>query len=202
MTYWHSCTEQVPSLHFGCLCFLLAYSKHRNYYMSIHYLVPGSALCCPFYYKKGLAKHITCLRVIFYIFVKIYDMSCLHYKFFILSKGSDPTIQICCLFRSLSFVTCMGCMSFVLLGLMYFVVDIKEWWGGQPFIYPVRRLHLFKGIVCPEIKYLLKMDLPSDHPNCAWVCFFRNVVFHHQWILCTEWVPSEWESLNENFNSW
>lgn len=70
-------------------------------------------------------------------------------------------------FRSLSFVTCMGCMSFVLLGLMYFVVDIKEWWGGQPFIYPGMRIHLFKGIVCPKIKYLLKMDLPSVHPNCV-----------------------------------
>uniref|UniRef100_A0A673LLF9 Uncharacterized protein n=1 Tax=Sinocyclocheilus rhinocerous TaxID=307959 RepID=A0A673LLF9_9TELE len=30
-------------------------------------------------------------------------------------------------FGSLSFVTCMGCMSFVLLGVMYFIVDVKEW---------------------------------------------------------------------------
>uniref|UniRef100_A0A4W4GH23 Uncharacterized protein n=1 Tax=Electrophorus electricus TaxID=8005 RepID=A0A4W4GH23_ELEEL len=37
--------------------------------------------------------------------------------------------------RSLSYVACMGCTSFVLLGVMYFAVDIKEWWGGQPFIY-------------------------------------------------------------------
>ncbi|XP_066535965.1 heparan-alpha-glucosaminide N-acetyltransferase [Hoplias malabaricus] len=37
---------------------------------------------------------------------------------------------------SLSYVACMGSMSFVLLGVMYFVVDIKGWWGGQPFIYP------------------------------------------------------------------
>ncbi|XP_072533088.1 heparan-alpha-glucosaminide N-acetyltransferase [Salminus brasiliensis] len=37
---------------------------------------------------------------------------------------------------SLSYVACMGCMSFVLLGLMYFVIDIKGWWSGQPFIYP------------------------------------------------------------------
>ncbi|XP_026878406.2 heparan-alpha-glucosaminide N-acetyltransferase [Electrophorus electricus] len=36
---------------------------------------------------------------------------------------------------SLSYVACMGCTSFVLLGVMYFAVDIKEWWGGQPFIY-------------------------------------------------------------------
>uniref|UniRef100_A0A671P2L3 Uncharacterized protein n=1 Tax=Sinocyclocheilus anshuiensis TaxID=1608454 RepID=A0A671P2L3_9TELE len=38
-------------------------------------------------------------------------------------------------FGSLSFVTCMGRMSFVLLGVMYFTVDVKEW-CGQPFIYP------------------------------------------------------------------
>ncbi|KAF7710378.1 hypothetical protein HF521_009250 [Silurus meridionalis] len=37
---------------------------------------------------------------------------------------------------SLSYVACMGSMSFVLLGMMYFFVDIKGWWGGQPFIYP------------------------------------------------------------------
>ncbi|KAL7877881.1 hypothetical protein SRHO_G00045240 [Serrasalmus rhombeus] len=37
---------------------------------------------------------------------------------------------------SLSYVACMGCMSFALLGVIYFVVDIKGWWGGQPFIYP------------------------------------------------------------------
>ncbi|XP_041866411.1 heparan-alpha-glucosaminide N-acetyltransferase isoform X2 [Melanotaenia boesemani] len=37
---------------------------------------------------------------------------------------------------SLSYVVCMGCFSFLLLGGMYFVIDIKGWWGGQPFIYP------------------------------------------------------------------
>uniref|UniRef100_A0A8C5R243 Heparan-alpha-glucosaminide N-acetyltransferase n=1 Tax=Leptobrachium leishanense TaxID=445787 RepID=A0A8C5R243_9ANUR len=37
---------------------------------------------------------------------------------------------------SLSFVTTMGCFSFLLLGLMFYVIDVKHWWGGQPFIYP------------------------------------------------------------------
>lgn len=46
---------------------------------------------------------------------------------------------MCCAFiycRSLSYITCMGCFSFLLLGVMYFIMDIKGWWGGQPFIYP------------------------------------------------------------------
>ncbi|XP_072280582.1 heparan-alpha-glucosaminide N-acetyltransferase-like isoform X2 [Pyxicephalus adspersus] len=37
---------------------------------------------------------------------------------------------------SLSFVTTLSCFSFFLLGLMYYVIDVKHWWGGQPFIYP------------------------------------------------------------------
>ena len=41
-----------------------------------------------------------------------------------------------CAPRSLSFVTCTGCFSFLLLGAMHFIMDIKGWWGGQPFIYP------------------------------------------------------------------
>ncbi|XP_069467701.1 heparan-alpha-glucosaminide N-acetyltransferase-like [Ambystoma mexicanum] len=37
---------------------------------------------------------------------------------------------------SLSFVTTLGCFSFVVLGLMFYVIDVKHWWGGQPFIFP------------------------------------------------------------------
>ncbi|KAM4704112.1 heparan-alpha-glucosaminide N-acetyltransferase-like [Rhinophrynus dorsalis] len=37
---------------------------------------------------------------------------------------------------SLSFVTTLSCFSFVLLGLIFYVIDVKHWWGGQPFIYP------------------------------------------------------------------
>ncbi|XP_038639149.1 heparan-alpha-glucosaminide N-acetyltransferase isoform X1 [Scyliorhinus canicula] len=36
---------------------------------------------------------------------------------------------------SLSFITTTGCFSFILLGLMYYVIDVKEWWGGEPFIF-------------------------------------------------------------------
>nr|XP_034993998.1 heparan-alpha-glucosaminide N-acetyltransferase-like isoform X2 [Zootoca vivipara] len=37
---------------------------------------------------------------------------------------------------SLSFVTTLSCFSFVLLGIMFYVIDVKNWWGGQPFIFP------------------------------------------------------------------
>ncbi len=46
------------------------------------------------------------------------------------------------------------------------------------------------------------MSSPSGHPRCKWVCFFiwtdlkkcSIPSLAHQWILCSEWVPSEWES--------
>ncbi|XP_023182860.1 heparan-alpha-glucosaminide N-acetyltransferase-like isoform X1 [Xiphophorus maculatus] len=41
-----------------------------------------------------------------------------------------------CLCRSLSYVTAMGCFSFLLLGAMFFIIDVKGWWRGQPFLYP------------------------------------------------------------------
>ncbi|XP_018411417.1 PREDICTED: heparan-alpha-glucosaminide N-acetyltransferase-like [Nanorana parkeri] len=37
---------------------------------------------------------------------------------------------------SLSFVITLSCFSFLLLGLMFYVIDVRHWWGGQPFIYP------------------------------------------------------------------
>uniref|UniRef100_A0A3B3CB71 Si:dkey-192p21.6 n=1 Tax=Oryzias melastigma TaxID=30732 RepID=A0A3B3CB71_ORYME len=37
---------------------------------------------------------------------------------------------------SLSYVMCMGALSFLLLGGMYFIIDVRGWWGGQPFLYP------------------------------------------------------------------
>ncbi len=49
---------------------------------------------------------------------------------------------------------------------------------------------------------LLKVFSPSGNPRCRWVCFFIRTDLEkcsitslaHQWILWSEWVPSEWES--------
>ncbi len=59
-------------------------------------------------------------------------------------------------------------------------------------------MYLKKGLK----KILLKIESPSGHPRCRWVCFFMETVSEkcnitslaHQWILCSEWVPPEWES--------
>ncbi len=58
---------------------------------------------------------------------------------------------------------------------------------------------IFKAIVYPKMKIFLKVSSPSDHQRCRWVtssdsekCVSASV--SQQWMLCSEWVPSEWES--------
>ncbi len=46
------------------------------------------------------------------------------------------------------------------------------------------------------------LNAHSGHSRCTWVCFFMGTNLEkcsftslaHQWMLCSEWVPSEWES--------
>ncbi len=60
----------------------------------------------------------------------------------------------------------------------------------------------FKRNSSPKNEHLLTMYSPSGHPRCRWVCFFMGIDLEkfsitslaHQWIVCSEWVPSEWES--------
>lgn len=73
------------------------------------------------------------------------------------------------LYRSLSYVTCMGFMSFILLGVMYFVMDIKKWWGGQPFIYPGMRMQTLMHFIYNELTDMKKKT------SCA---FFNRNEFH------------------------
>ncbi|XP_071986015.1 heparan-alpha-glucosaminide N-acetyltransferase-like isoform X2 [Engystomops pustulosus] len=49
---------------------------------------------------------------------------------------------------SLSFITTLSCFSFLLLALMFYVIDVRQWWGGQPFIYPGVAAALKSAGVC------------------------------------------------------
>ncbi|XP_061570617.1 heparan-alpha-glucosaminide N-acetyltransferase [Cololabis saira] len=37
---------------------------------------------------------------------------------------------------SLSYVTTLACLAFVLLVLVFYSIDVKKWWSGAPFYYP------------------------------------------------------------------
>lgn len=105
----------------------------------------------------------------------------------------------------------MGCMSFVLLGMMYFVVDIKGWWGGQPFIYPgaiKQKTHAqlmtlqctcilifsscstFYGSVFNISKHFL-MSYIYLYYKCIYLyIWWRNQFVNLVWSGFQEWTPS------------
>ncbi|XP_071337482.1 heparan-alpha-glucosaminide N-acetyltransferase isoform X3 [Trachinotus anak] len=81
---------------------------------------------------------------------------------------------------SLSYVTCMGCFSFLLLGAMYFVTDVKGWWGGQPFIYPgMNSIFVYVG------HSLLGFYFPF-----SWEMHFQQS--HWEWLLQSLWGTALW----------
>ncbi|XP_008320341.1 heparan-alpha-glucosaminide N-acetyltransferase isoform X2 [Cynoglossus semilaevis] len=81
---------------------------------------------------------------------------------------------------SLSYVTCMGSFSFLLLGAMYFVIDIKHWWGGQPFLYPgMNSILVYVG------HSLLGFYFPF-----SWEMRFQQS--HWEWLLQSLWGTSLW----------
>uniref|UniRef100_A0A3B4A3V5 Uncharacterized protein n=1 Tax=Periophthalmus magnuspinnatus TaxID=409849 RepID=A0A3B4A3V5_9GOBI len=83
---------------------------------------------------------------------------------------------------SLSFVTCLGCFSFLLLGAMYFIIDVRGWWRGQPFIYPgtnsilVYVGHSLLGFYFP---FSWDMRLWDSH----WELLFMNLWGTALWVL-------------------
>ncbi|XP_034464267.1 heparan-alpha-glucosaminide N-acetyltransferase [Hippoglossus hippoglossus] len=81
---------------------------------------------------------------------------------------------------SLSYVTCLGCFSFLLLAAMYFVSDIKGWWGGQPFIYPgMNSIFVYVG------HSLLGFYFPF-----SWEMHFQQS--HWEWLFQSLWGTALW----------
>ncbi|XP_061818002.1 heparan-alpha-glucosaminide N-acetyltransferase isoform X2 [Nerophis lumbriciformis] len=81
---------------------------------------------------------------------------------------------------SLSYVTCMGCFSFLLLGGVYFISDVKGWWGGQPFIYPgMNSIFVYVG------HSLLGFYFPF-----SWEMRFQES--HWEWLFQSLWGTALW----------
>ncbi|XP_035609830.1 heparan-alpha-glucosaminide N-acetyltransferase isoform X1 [Oncorhynchus keta] len=83
---------------------------------------------------------------------------------------------------SLSYITCMGCFSFLLLGVMYFVMDIKGWWGGQPFIYPgMNSIFVYVGhsLLGSYFPFSWEMRFVDSH----WEKLFQSLWATSLWVL-------------------
>ncbi|KAG5831017.1 hypothetical protein ANANG_G00299400 [Anguilla anguilla] len=82
---------------------------------------------------------------------------------------------------SLSYVTCMGSSSFLLLALLYFLIDVKGWWAGQPFIYPgMNSIFVYVGhsLLGPYFPFSWEMKFTGDH----WEALFRSLWGTSLWI--------------------
>ncbi|XP_016098570.1 heparan-alpha-glucosaminide N-acetyltransferase-like [Sinocyclocheilus grahami] len=82
---------------------------------------------------------------------------------------------------SLSFVTCMGRMSFVLLGVMYFIVDIKEW-CGQPFIYP-RMNSIFVYVGHSLLGFYFPFSWEIRFQDSHWEQLFQSIWGTALWVF-------------------
>uniref|UniRef100_A0A3B3WJE5 Uncharacterized protein n=1 Tax=Poecilia mexicana TaxID=48701 RepID=A0A3B3WJE5_9TELE len=86
-------------------------------------------------FYKGQNIHILCRYLVWaVILVRCSCQLTLRADPMICSVRFTPSSSYLC--RSLSYVTAMGCFSFLLLGAMFFIIDVKGWWRGQPFLYP------------------------------------------------------------------
>lgn len=71
---------------------------------------------------------------------------------------------------SLSYVTCMGFFSFLLLGAMYFVIDMKDWWRGQPFIYPgMNSIFVYVGHTLLGFYFPFSWDMRVQESHWEWL---------------------------------
>ncbi|XP_053168793.1 heparan-alpha-glucosaminide N-acetyltransferase-like isoform X1 [Hemicordylus capensis] len=83
---------------------------------------------------------------------------------------------------SLSFVTTLSCFAFVLLGIMFYVVDVKNWWGGQPFIFPgMNSIFIYVGVMLlgSYFPFTWEMKVPTSHAELL----FQDLFGTSLWVF-------------------
>ncbi|XP_062376297.1 heparan-alpha-glucosaminide N-acetyltransferase [Sardina pilchardus] len=83
---------------------------------------------------------------------------------------------------SLSYVTCMGFTSFLLFGLMYFIIDVRGWWGGQPFIYPGMN-SIFVYVGHSLLGFYFPFSWEMRYQDGHWEGLFRSLWGTFLWVL-------------------
>ncbi|KAM8859246.1 heparan-alpha-glucosaminide N-acetyltransferase isoform 2-T2 [Spinachia spinachia] len=85
---------------------------------------------------------------------------------------------------SLSFVLCAGCSSFLLLAGLYLVIDVKGWWGGQPFIYPgMNSILVYVGHTM--LGYYFPFSWEMRYQENHWEWLFQSLWATSLWVLAT-----------------
>jgi heparan-alpha-glucosaminide N-acetyltransferase len=79
-------------------------------------------------------------------------------------------IPLCKNLWSLSFIFCMGGFAMVILGVLHYVVDVKQWWSGSPFVYP--GMNSIAVYMISEIMsgyFPLSFNPPGGRSSHAWM---------------------------------
>ncbi|XP_054840185.1 heparan-alpha-glucosaminide N-acetyltransferase-like [Eublepharis macularius] len=83
---------------------------------------------------------------------------------------------------SLSYVTTLSSFSFVLLGIMFYVLDVKNWWGGQPFIFPgMNSIFVYVGhsLLGSFFPFSWELKFPASHAEPL----FQNLLGTSIWVF-------------------
>lgn len=66
--------------------------------------------------------------------------------------------------RSLSYMFVTSATAFVLMAFVYFIVDVKHWWGGGPFFYAGTKKH-------PRVLVNISIYYPLADSSFLSLCF-------------------------------
>ncbi|KAM6956265.1 heparan-alpha-glucosaminide N-acetyltransferase [Aplochiton taeniatus] len=83
---------------------------------------------------------------------------------------------------SLSFVMCGGSVSFLGLGFMYFIIDVKGWWSGLPFIYPgMNSIFVYAGHTL--LGFYFPFSWEMRYQDSHWEYLFQGLWATSLWVL-------------------
>ncbi|XP_067434510.1 heparan-alpha-glucosaminide N-acetyltransferase isoform X2 [Thunnus thynnus] len=83
---------------------------------------------------------------------------------------------------SLSYVTTLACLAFVLLVLVYYTVDVKKWWSGAPFYYPgMNSILVYVGHEVFEEYFPFRWRMANSQSHAEHLT--QNLVATSCWVL-------------------
>ncbi|XP_025064513.1 heparan-alpha-glucosaminide N-acetyltransferase [Alligator sinensis] len=83
---------------------------------------------------------------------------------------------------SLSYVTTLSCFAFMLLLLIYYLVDIKRWWSGAPFFYPgMNSILVYIGHEVFEDYFPFKWKMKDNQSHAEHLA--QNLIATSIWVV-------------------
>ncbi|XP_030271040.1 heparan-alpha-glucosaminide N-acetyltransferase isoform X1 [Sparus aurata] len=83
---------------------------------------------------------------------------------------------------SLSYVTTLACFAYVLLVMIYYTVDVKNWWSGAPFYYPgMNSILVYVGHEVLEDYFPFRWRMANSQSHAEHLT--QNLVATSCWVL-------------------